>query len=126
MIYAAIPLVPFDIFVAILDCSDGENDDKREDDKSRRYGAEFGEELKDVDGKKKSILNKDESNIAKWGKSMNEHVSNTTELFQQVSRYESEHCVFRRHHLIRNINMFFLDTVFVVKVVWREGFVYEY
>ncbi len=35
----------FDVFVAILECSDSENDEEGENDKSGRYGREFGEEL---------------------------------------------------------------------------------
>lgn len=46
----AIRLMPFEIFVTVLESGDTEDGEKGQDDKTGRDGCKFGEELEDGDG----------------------------------------------------------------------------
>ena len=56
VIYATVGLVTFDVFIAVLEGGNQEDDDKREDDKAGRDGGKFGKELEDGDGQEKSAV----------------------------------------------------------------------
>jgi hypothetical protein len=96
-----IGLMTLDILVPILQSGDCENGQEGQDDETGRDGREFGKELQDIDGEE-------------------ETVGDTSKLFQQVSRQESDYRVLGGNDLICWVNEFLLDFALFVNIVGRQ------
>jgi hypothetical protein len=55
IVNATVGLMSFDVFIAILEGSYQQNNEKRDEDKARRYRGKLWEELKDIDEKEETL-----------------------------------------------------------------------
>lgn len=95
MIDSMIRLMSFDVFVSILECSDTEDDQERQNDQTRRDGRKFWEELQD-------------------GDTQEENIGDSSKLFKQVSREEGDDGILAGNVLIRWVNLVAHDAPFLV------------
>ncbi len=113
-----------DIFIAILQGGDGNNDKQWQNDETGRDCREFVEELQNGD-RKEEATNQATSGGSLKTNEMHVHVGYSPKLLQQVSGKKCDDRVLGSNDLVRNVDVFWLNTAFVVVIIGGEMLVDE-